>query len=238
MKNKNETNGKIYQSENNEKISLELIVKTKYQEIYNEWSNSEFKHLLDGNYDKIKEIIYKNQVVGISAYNLIKIPSNNINLHILYKVFIMKKYRGKGLIKNELEDDINNLEWQIAIDSPNLKLIKSLVRYGFAFYVGKNRVISQIPLIVTEEDSKLYISNIYDIYLMGIIKTNGKDLFISRPLDADAPLNIFNRECVNEYYKKDLIEFHITFQESVHYLKTGDLKEIINYMDLEIEDLK
>ena len=81
MKNKNETNGKIYQSENNEKISLELIVKTKYQEIYNEWSNSEFKHLLDGNYDKIKEIIYKNQVVGISAYNLIKIPSNNINLH-------------------------------------------------------------------------------------------------------------------------------------------------------------
>ena len=231
-------NGKIFHSENNEKINLEIFVKTEYPQIYNEWVASEFKHLLEGSYDKIKEIKYKDKVVGISAYNVIKISTNNIIFHVLYKIFILKEYRGKGLIKKELEDDINNLKWQVAIDLPNLKLIKSLVKHGFAFFVGKNRVISQIPLTVTENDNQIYFSSIYDNFLMGIINTNGKDLFLSRPLDADAPLNIFNRGSIDEVYKKDLIIFYIEFQKALRHLKTGDLKEVIEYLNLKIDDLK
>lgn len=187
-------------------LPINHIIKQKEPAIYEEIIKSDANNMMtQGKFHIIKSVHYNNECVGVSAYNY----KEQVGL-ILSRIYILRKYRGKGIVKEELKDaeaimdKLGLTGKNVIIDFPSRHLMKSLVNNGLAFFDGDWIISPDYPLAFChDEDEKEFVISLFynfkfgktfSIYPLGEGKV---ELIYTAMHDLDMP-----------YYLHDLSKFY------------------------------
>ena len=155
----------IYQ--NDKKLILEDILKSKYDSIYDSMIEEKFVLNVD-NCNIFNEIRFKEKVVGFSTYTII----NDSHL-LLTNIYILPSFRGNKLFNKELSRILEE-GYVVSIHEPNKIVVTALVNYGYAEKVNDTLVVSAINFNIDIEnivpknsqlnrDVFLNLTNLYDL---------------------------------------------------------------------------
>lgn len=164
----------IYQ--NDKKLILEDILKSKYDSIYDSMIEEKFVLNVD-NCNIFNEIRFKEKVVGFSTYTII----NDSHL-LLTNIYILPSFRGNKLFNKELSRILEE-GYVVSIHEPNKIVVTALVNYGYAEKVNDTLVVSAINFNIAIEnivpknsqlnrDVILNLTNIYDLDLCASLLFN------------------------------------------------------------------
>lgn len=164
----------IYQ--NDKKLILEDILKSKYDSIYDSMIEEKFVLNVD-NCNIFNEIRFKEKVVGFSTYTII----NDSHL-LLTNIYILPSFRGNKLFNKELSRILEE-GYVISIHEPNKIVVTALVNYGYAEKVNDTLVVSAINFNIAIEnivpknsqlnrDVFLNLTNLYDLDLCASLLFN------------------------------------------------------------------
>lgn len=164
----------IYQ--NDKKLILEDILKSKYDSIYDSMIEEKFVLNVD-NCNIFNEIRFKEKVVGFSTYTII----NDSHL-LLTNIYILPSFRGNKLFNKELSRILEE-GYVISIHEPNKIVVTALVNYGYAEKVNDTLVVSAINFNIDIEnivpknsqlnrDVFLNLTNLYDLDLCASLLFN------------------------------------------------------------------
>lgn len=164
----------IYQ--NDKKLILEDILKSKYDNIYDSMIEEKFVLNVD-NCNIFNEIRFKEKVVGFSTYTII----NDSHL-LLTNIYILPSFRGNKLFNKELSRILEE-GYVISIHEPNKIVVTALVNYGYAEKVNDTLVVSAINFNIDIEnivpknsqlnrDVFLNLTNLYDLDLCASLLFN------------------------------------------------------------------
>lgn len=164
----------IYQ--NDKKLILEDILKSKYDSIYDSMIEEKFVLNVD-NCNIFNEIRFKEKVVGFSTYAII----NDSHL-LLTNIYILPSFRGNKLFNKELSRILEE-GYVISIHEPNKIVVTALVNYGYAEKVNDTLVVSAINFNIDIEnivpknsqlnrDVFLNLTNLYDLDLCASLLFN------------------------------------------------------------------
>ena len=164
----------IYQ--NDKKLILEDILKSKYDSIYDSMIEEKFVLNVD-NYNIFNEIRFKEKVVGFSTYTII----NDSHL-LLTNIYILPSFRGNKLFNKELSRILEE-GYVVSIHEPNKIVVTALVNYGYAEKVNDTLVVSAINFNIAIEnivpknsqlnrDVFLNLTNLYDLDLCASLLFN------------------------------------------------------------------
>lgn len=164
----------IYQ--NDKKLILEDILKSKYDGIYDSMIEEKFVLNVD-NCNIFNEIRFKEKVVGFSTYTII----NDSHL-LLTNIYILPSFRGNKLFNKELSRILEE-GYVISIHEPNKIVVTALVNYGYAEKVNDTLVVSAINFNIAIEnivpknsqlnrDVFLNLTNLYDLDLCASLLFN------------------------------------------------------------------
>ena len=164
----------IYQ--NDKKLILEDILKSKYDSIYDSMIEEKFVLNVD-NCNIFNEIRFKEKVVGFSTYTII----NDSHL-LLTNIYILPSFRGNKLFNKELSRILEE-GYVVSIHEPNKIVVTALVNYGYAEKVNDTLVVSAINFNIAIEnivpknsqlnrDVFLNLTNLYDLDLCASLLFN------------------------------------------------------------------
>lgn len=164
----------IYQ--NDKKLILEDILKSKYDSIYDSMIEEKFVLNVD-NCNIFNEIRFKEKVVGFSTYTII----NDSHL-LLTNIYILPSFRGNKLFNKELSRILEE-GYVVSIHEPNKIVVTALVNYGYAEKVNDTLVVSAINFNIDIEnivpknsqlnrDVFLNLTNLYDLDLCASLLFN------------------------------------------------------------------
>lgn len=164
----------IYQ--NDKKLILEDILKSKYDGIYDSMIEEKFVLNVD-NCNIFNEIRFKEKVAGFSTYIII----NDSHL-LLTNIYILPSFRGNKLFNKELSRILEE-GYVISIHEPNKIVVTALVNYGYAEKVNDTLVVSAINFNIDIEnivpknsqlnrDVFLNLTNLYDLDLCASLLFN------------------------------------------------------------------
>lgn len=164
----------IYQ--NDKKLILEVILKSKYDSIYDSMIEEKFVLNVD-NCNIFNEIRFKEKVVGFSTYTII----NDSHL-LLTNIYILPSFRGNKLFNKELSRILEE-GYVVSIHEPNKIVVTALVNYGYAEKVNDTLVVSAINFNIDIEnivpknsqlnrDVFLNLTNLYDLDLCASLLFN------------------------------------------------------------------
>lgn len=220
-------------------INLREYVRKNIPEVYDEMINQDrFKDWLADDIETclVDIITYNNKKVGFIAYDIA-----NIKSVIIAKVYILEKYRGKGIFGDylwKLEDwrmdilkeDMNE-NFILQISEPNLYTIKSLIQSKF---------IIPLPTI-----PQIYMG-LFILFNIQLAKHYGdKKTFATMTpfysIDLGSPVGVFEDELVySGMCFIDDEDFNISISRN-EFLnnpdKVNDLKEAIKLLSTELGEL-
>ena len=134
---------KVYLTE--ETLDIPLILNEDYPYIINSIKKENFI-LKSEKCNLFKEIVFNNKVVGFCSYDF----SREFMTAALNNIYILPKFRGNGLFKEELEKTMIEHN-KPSIIEPTRFIIELLIKYQYAKKINNNIIASAIELIVPGE---------------------------------------------------------------------------------------
>ena len=167
---------------------LKYILETEYPYIYESLTEERPFVIYDNVIPSLfKEIIYDNKVVGFSSY-----LNGADTMFIMEFVYVLPEYRGNNLLIEDLKDTVKTFGdygyKYVAIDFPNLHVIDSLVKYGYAQEFNDHLVVSTIPFTCRMKDGD-ELSSDEKTFLTEASKRDGSEI-----LGVNAFTNVYDKD--------------------------------------------
>lgn len=233
----------IYQ--NDKKLILEDILKSKYDSIYDSMIEEKFVLNVD-NCNIFNEIRFKEKVVGFSTYTII----NDSHL-LLTNIYILPSFRGNKLFNKELSRILEE-GYVVSIHEPNKIVVTALVNYGYAEKVNDTLVVSAINFNIAIEnivpknsqlnrDVFLNLTNLYDLdrcasLLFNIENNETFEVHYAISEHDNEKVSLESKDIFNKDYFENIVNI-LTRRDLEIERRLLFLRENLPYVNLEIKEL-
>lgn len=184
------------------------ILKNHYRELYEAVQNDGYTIQYE-DYDVFCEIEDHGETAGFFTYEH---DGETISVN---EIFIIKSRRGRGLAIDALMDFFTISNGMIHIRNPNARLIRSLVKNGYAVKITENIIFSYLPILVTSDDlytnskiRKLYRNPQKTEFVSAAFWDDGLKCTVDMP-DEDTSLRKNNHLMLFEPRKDDLKKYKL-----------------------------